>query len=62
MGRIRTDVAETGTEVAEESRSRTRVSSKEEGVHQMSGESSGRPREPKQGPHRRAQVAQGTLL
>lgn len=34
----------------------------EEGVHQVPGESSGGAREPKQGPHRGAKVAQGALL
>lgn len=34
----------------------------EEGVHQVPGEPSGRAGEPKQGPHRGAQVAQGALL
>lgn len=35
---------------------------KEEGIREMPGESSGRPREPEQGPHRGAQDAQGALL
>lgn len=34
----------------------------EEGVHQVPGESSGGAREPKQGPNRGAEVAQGALL
>jgi len=38
------------------------MSEKEEGVHQVLREPSGRAREPEQGAHRRAQVPQGTLL
>jgi hypothetical protein len=45
----------------EEPRGRSRVSSEEEGVHQVSRESGGGPREPKQGSHRRTEVTQRTL-
>ena len=34
----------------------------EEGVHQMSGESCGRPGESEQDAHRRTQIAEGALL
>lgn len=33
-----------------------------EGVHQMPGEPSRRSREPKQGPHRRAEISEGAVL
>ena len=62
MGSIGTDVAEAGAAVTEKPRSCARMPTQEEGVHQMSGEPSGRAGESEQGPHRRTQVSQRTLL
>ena len=52
---------ETRSPADEEPRSRSRVPPEEEGVHQVSRESGGSPREPEQGTHRGAEVTQGTL-
>lgn len=38
------------------------MSPEKEGVHQVSGEPSGRSREPKQGPHRRAEISERAVL
>lgn len=51
-----------GNEAAEEQGGGAGVPEKKEGVHQVPGEPGGRAREPKQGAHRRAQVAQGAVL
>lgn len=54
--------AQEGNEAAEEQGGGAGVPAKKEGVHQVPGEPGGRAREPKQGAHRRAQVAQGAVL
>lgn len=62
MGPVRTYDAETWTPIVKESGGCPRVSTQEEGIHQVSGESSSRTREPEQGLDWGAQVAQGALL
>jgi len=62
MGPVRTNDAETWTPIVKESGGSPGVSAQEEGIHQVSGESSGRAREPEQGLDWGAQVAQGALL
>lgn len=62
MGPVRADDAKTGAPAAEEPGSGPGVPAQEEGVHQMSGESSGRAREPEQGLDRGAQIPQRAVL
>lgn len=47
MGPVGTDVAEARASITEEPRGGARMPAQEERVHQMFGESSGRPGEPK---------------
>jgi hypothetical protein len=62
MGPVGAIATKARAATVKEPRGGSRVSPEEEGIHQMSGESSSCTREPEQGLDRGAQVAQGTLL